>query len=223
MSTKDEARAPFRVLIADDSWHYAGALEAALTREQDIEVVHVSYSAEELVKALDGSEVDADVVLLDLDLPEMGGVAACRVLQDRHPGVAVVVVTASADAELARECMALGARAYIVKYDHHDPQRIAEAVRHAAQGDLFFDRQVSQLLLTLASHVPDPAGDAGLTPREVELIPLIAEGLQNKEIAVRVGVSEQTVRNHLSNTYRKLGAHNRTQMLAEARRRGILR
>jgi len=215
-----EQEAPFRVVVADDSWHYARALEAALQLERDIEVVAVAYSAEELIQVVRSSPVDA--VLLDLDLPEMGGIAVCELLRAEHPAVAVVVVTALADAELARQCLALGARAYIVKHDRHDPERIAEAVRHAARGDLFLDRDVHQLLLTLASRTPNPAREAGLTAREIEMLPLIAEGLQNKEIASRLRVSEQTIRNHLSNIYRKLESKNRTQMTAEARRRGIL-
>ena len=74
----------------------------------------------------------------------------------------------------------------------------------------------------MSSRAPDPAREAGITQREREVLPLVAEGLQNKEIALRLGVSEQTVRNHLSSIYRKLGAGNRTQVTREALRRGIL-
>jgi DNA-binding NarL/FixJ family response regulator len=210
-----------RVLVAEDSWHYGQALEATLAQEGDIEVVGLAYTAE---AALEAVARDApDVVLLDLDLPEMGGVAACELLRARHPQVAVVVVTALADEETARQCLALGAHGYVVKHDRHDPERIAAAIRSAARGDHVLDRDVHELLVALSSRAPDPAAEAGITPRELEILPLVAEGLQNKEIAGQLGVSEQTVRNHLSSIYRKLGASNRTQMTREAQARGILR
>lgn len=212
---------PIRVLVAEDSWHYGQALEATLTQERDIEVIGLAYTAE---AALEVVARDAPhVLLLDLDLPEMGGVAACEQLRDRHPQVAVVVVTALADEDTARRCLALGAHGYVVKHDRHDPERIANAIRSAARGDHVLDRHVHELLVALSSRAPDPAAEAGITPRELEVLPLVAEGLQNKEVAARLSVSEQTIRNHLSSIYRKLGSTNRTQMIREARSRGILR
>ena len=211
---------PVRVVVAADSWHYARALEAMLQLEGDIEVLGIASSAAELRELAAANDVD--VVLLDVDLPGMEGIAGCSSLRADHPDVAVVVVTATPDRELARRCMAVGARACIVKRDSRDPERLAEAARHVARGEPFFDHVAQELLLDLASRAPDPAREAGLTPRELEVLPLVAEGLQNRELASRLGVSEQTVRNHLSNIYRKLGARNRTEMAAEARRRGIL-
>ena len=218
--TDPEERRLIRVLVADDSWHYGRALEATLSKNDDIDVVGIVYTAEELLEVAVASP--PDVVLLDLDLPEAGGVAACAALQEQRPEIAVVVVTAMRDPEMARQCIALGAHGYVVKQDQSDPQRIASAIRSAARGDHHIDREAHQLLLDLAARVPDPAREAGLTPREVEVVPLIAEGLQNKEIAQRLGLSEQTVRNHLSSIYRKLDSRNRTQMTAEARRRRII-
>ena len=136
---------------------------------------------------------------------------------------AIVIVTALTEQEPARQALAAGVRGYVIKRDKNDPERIAEAICSAARGDHLIDGEVHELVLSLAARTVDPARDAGITPREIEMIPLIAEGMMNKEIAARLALSEQTVRNHLSNIFRKLEAKNRTQMVAEARRRGLIR
>jgi DNA-binding NarL/FixJ family response regulator len=212
---------PIRVLVADDVWHYAQALESTLRREPDIDVVGVSYSAEETLELV--AKVTPDVVLLDLDLPDMGGVATCAVLRDRHPEVAVVIVTGLVDPGHARESLAAGARGYVIKHDRHDPQRVAAAVRAAASGDFLLDRDTQALIRDLAARARDRATEAVLTARQLEVLMLIADGLPNKLIAKSLHVSPQTVKNHLNEIYRRLEVSSRTQAIAEARRRRILR
>jgi two-component system response regulator DegU len=204
-----------RVIVADRAWHYARALAMTLQLEHDLDVIGVAYGIDELLELARSDDVH--VVVLDVDLCA----AAFERVRTRHPNVAVVGVGAAADRERTRRCLALGLRAFVVKRDSRDPERIAEAVRHVARGESYFDREVQRLLVDLASRAPDPAFEARLTSRELELVPLVAEGLRNREVASQLGVSEQTIRNHLTNIYRKLGATNRTQMTAEARRRGI--
>jgi len=203
---------PIRVAVEDGSWHYARALGVTLETEPDIDVVGVAFAVDELIEFVRETTVDV-IVLEDLT-------AAERLRAAQH-GAALLLVSATVDRERARRSVALGIRGYVVKRDRHDPERIAAAVRSIASGEPFFDGEVQEFLVDLASRAPDPALEAGLTSRELELLPLAAEGLGNRELAARLGVSEQTVRNHLSNIYRKLGARNRTQMAAEARRRGI--
>jgi len=208
-----------RIAIADDSWHYARALEAALELEVDFEIVSVSYPATDVVAAI--ATESPSVLLLGLDLAD-GGIRLLEQLRNRMPDVAVVVVTAEVDEPTALACLAAGARGYVIKHDHTDPDRIATAIRSAARGDMLLDRSVQNALRDLATRAPDAADEAGLTPRERDVLPLIAEGLQNKQIARALELSEQTVRNHLSSVYRKLGTSNRTETIAVARRRGIL-
>jgi DNA-binding NarL/FixJ family response regulator len=208
------------VLVAEDSWNYAQALEAALNAQNGIEVIGVQHTAEGVMARM-GKRMP-DVVLADLELPEMGGTRMCELLRKKHPTVSVVIVSGSHDDERARQAIAAGARAFVIKDDHHDAVRIAEAIRSAARGDHLLDRDLHRLLRKLAALGSDPAKEAGLTSRECEVLALIAKGLQNKEIGASLGVSEQTARNHISHILRKLGAKNRMEAIAEARRRRIM-
>ena len=210
-----------RVLIADDQWHYARALEAELDEEPDLEIVAVVHSAEAAVET--AARVAPQVVLLDLDLPSMGGVEACRRLVSHDPDVAVVMVTVYDDEESWLACTEAGARGYVVKRGLDDPARVAERLRSAARGDVVVEREMRAQLRRLASRArSDPARDVGLTGREREILPLLALGLQDKEIALRLGVGAQTVRNHVSSILKKLSAANRTAAVAQARRLRIL-
>jgi DNA-binding NarL/FixJ family response regulator len=203
-----------RVVVADGSWHYAQALGVALERELDFEVAGVAYSTDELLELTERA-APIDVAVVDVDL------AAAERVRTEHPEVCVVAVSSTLDRERARRLLALGIGTHVVKRDRCDPERIAEAVRHAARGEAYLDSEVQQFLAEIAAHAPDPAHESRLTSRELELLPLIAAGLRNREVASRLGISEQTIRNHLTNIYRKLGTTNRTEMTAEARRRGI--
>ena len=112
---------------------------------------------------------------------------------------------------------------YVVKRGFDDPIRVAERLRLAVRGDFVVDGEMREQLKRLASTLRrDPAELAGLTTREREILPLLATGRQDKQIAIEIGIGGQTVRNHVSNLLRKLGATNRTAAVAEARRRGIL-
>lgn len=211
---------PLRVVIADDAWHYAAALEAALSLEADLDVVHVAFpSARAPAVAVD---YRPDVLLLGIDASSADGIAICQETSSQLPDLPIVVITALIDDLAAQALLVAGARGCVIKRDHTDPERILVAIRSAARGDLSFDRSLNQLLRRLAAQAQDPATAAGLTPREREVLPLIADGLLNKQIALALSLSEQTVRNHLSNIYRKLSTNNRTQTVAAARRLGIL-
>ncbi|MGA9762045.1 MAG: response regulator transcription factor [Gaiellaceae bacterium] len=219
-AAEGDGRSRLSVVVADGSWHYARALEASLGAESGIDVIALTSSPKEAVHLVEAHA--PDVIVLDAELSEMGGILICEQLRDDHSTTAVVLITASVDRETLRRGLAAGARACVVKRDHGDPQRIASAVRAAADGDHLLDAEVHQLLRELAERVPDPAREAGLTPRELDVLPLIAEGLLNKEIADLLGLSLQTVKNHASNISRKLDVTNRTRMILEARRRGII-
>lgn len=209
-----------RVLVADDSWHYADALALGLSRAAGIMVTGTAYDAEEALRV--ARETSVDVVLVDLDLPPMGGVELCRRLTALEPAPAVVVVTVSVSEADARESLAAGARAYVVKEGPSDPARVAHAIQAAARGDHVLDRRIHGLIGRLASMHVDPASQAGLTPREREVLPLLVMGRSNKEIAAELGIGVQGVKNHVRSILRKLRAGNRTEAADQARRRGLV-
>jgi len=209
-----------RVVIGTDSWHHARTLEAALTTSPDIALIGHAFTDAELVQLAVASR--SDVAVLHLDREELGMLTACQRLGARDHAPLVVAVAFHDDEELGRLALAAGSSAYVVLRDGEPGSRLLRAVHAVAAGSLLLDGALRSLVVDLAAAAPSPAARAGLTPRELEMLPLLAEGQRNKEIALQLGVSDQTVRNHLSRMYRKLGAGNRTQVIAEARHRGIL-
>src|SRR5207253_5458874 len=124
-----------------------------------------AYTADELIAFV--GETEVDVVVMDGDLSTTAtGVDVFERLRSEHPSIGVVVVSGTVDRERARRCIALGLRAYVVKQDRHDPERIAAAVRHTARGKPFFAGEIQEFLIDLAASAPDPALEAGLTSRE---------------------------------------------------------
>lgn len=193
----------------------------------DIDVVGTARTAEDATRLV--TDLVPDVMLLDLELPaqpgerpSLTGPGLCDELARTHPGLAIVVVTAHDDPELLRRCLAFGARAVVVKRDESDPDRIAHAVRAAFRGDITLDLSLQALVGQLARSAYTPAEQVGLTPREQEILPLVAIGMLNKEIAARLSIGNQSVRNHISSILRKLGAKNRTEAVAIARGLQIL-
>jgi len=209
-----------RVVIGSDSWQYARTLESALTADPGIALVGHAFIEADVVQL--ATTARPDIAVLHVDRKELGMLTAWQRLAAEDHAPLVVAVAFHDDEELGRVALAAGSSSYIVMRDSEPGSRLVRAVHTVAAGSLLLDGALRSLVVDLAAAAPSPAARAGLTPRELEMLPLLAEGQRNKEIALQLGVGDQTVRNHLSRMYRKLGAGNRTQMIAEARRRGIL-
>jgi DNA-binding NarL/FixJ family response regulator len=207
-----------RVLLIEDVWYYADALAAGL-RQRGIDVVATARTGAEGLRL--AARLRPDVALVDVDLREMDGVALCAELQATLPDVAVVIVTSSRALETGRRALAAGVRGYIVKDDDQDPVRCVRAIHGAVRGDHTIDREFHLALRRLAEH-QDPAARFSLTPTECAVLPLVAEGRTNIEIAESRHVGTQTVKNHVSNILLKLDARNRMEAVARARAHGIL-
>lgn len=209
-----------RLVLVDDHRLVRQGLRAVLEREPDLEIVG---EAGEAVRAR--SVVEAlrpDVVLLDLRLGAAdmaGGLDVCRDLTGRFPDTAVVILTTFLDRHLLREALRSGARGYVLKdVEASELIRIVRTVRHGGSG---FD---SHTAAVLAEEMRLDRGAAGgpLTEREAEMIPLVARGLTNREIATELHLSESTVKFHLSNALHKLGADNRAELVFQVTRLGLL-
>lgn len=204
-----------RVFITEDHAFTRDGLRVAINREPDLQVVGEARSAEEALERLE--QTPADVVLMDIGLPGIDGIAATRLVKERF-GLRVVVLTVHQLEAEVLAAVASGADAYCLKST--DPASLLLAIRAAALGSTYLDPQIAHIVL---GHVITPTGtDNPLSPRELEVLRLIADGLVNKEIAQKLGISLSTVKTHIEELLQKLSASDRTQAAIKAVRRGLM-
>ncbi|MDX6279362.1 MAG: hypothetical protein QOH03_433 [Kribbellaceae bacterium] len=193
-----------RVLLVDDHQLLRDSLRSLLDAHVDIDVVGTAGDGAEALEV--AAESQPDVVLMDLSMPRIGGVEATRLLLQQQPGVQVVILTSSPDQELIFDSVQAGAVGYLLK--DAAPETVVAAVRSAAAGESPLDGRVARTLLTQHGR---PAAGAGLTDREREVLRLVARGLANKQIARHLGITERTVKAHLTSAFQRIGATDRTQ------------
>ena len=190
------------VLLVDDHRLVRAGLAALLAGSPDLEVVGEAADGEQAIEL--AARLLPDVVLMDLSMPVLDGVAATRRVLVDSPATRVVVLTSFADPGRVVDAVAAGAIGYLLK--DCDPQDVIDAVRAAARGDVPIDPRVARALLPAA----DPRPDETLSPREEQVVRLLAQGLANKQIARSLGISERTVKVHVSSIFRRLGVADRT-------------
>jgi DNA-binding NarL/FixJ family response regulator len=215
---------PIRVLIADDQRVVREGLALVLGLLPEVNVVGAAADGAEAV-ALAG-ELRPDVVLMDLRMPRCDGVEATRQLREREPGIKVVVLTTYSDDRSVLDALRAGARGYLTK-DAGGPE-IQQALRRVHDDGTAIDPAVQHHLVdAIATGPAAPATQRrtelpdGLTPREAEVLSLIAAGLSNTEIADRLVISESTVKSHVNRLLAKTGARDRAQAVAYAYRHGL--
>lgn len=204
-----------RIVVVDDHPIVRQGLAAALNDEPDFDVVGVAGVAEDALEL--AQRAQPDVVLLDLELPGMGGIEAIPPLLAARPAARVLVFTAYGAEEQVLGALRAGAAGYLLKGAAAD--EIARAVRTVAGGETVLAPRVAS---TVVQGLGGRKGLGQLTPREREVLRMIAEGLPSKQIARDLAISERTVKFHASSLLRKLGAENRAQAVALAAERGLL-
>ncbi len=213
-------RAPLRVLIVDDHPMFRMGLVASLLEMDGVEVAGEAERADEVPALVDPAP--PDVVLLDVRLPDGSGLEVNRWLAEHHPSVKVIVLTMSEDHETVLTALHDGARGYLVK--GAGPDQVEHALRAVAAGDVVLDREMAQALSELAQTrtraTPTPLFPT-LTQRELDILELIAQGLDNQAIARRLVLNPKTVRNHVSNVLSKVHATDRSHAIVLARRAGL--
>jgi DNA-binding NarL/FixJ family response regulator len=200
---------PIGVLVVDDHQMVRAGIAALLGATDDILVVGQAGDGQEAVEV--ASSVTPDVVLMDLSMPVVDGVEATRRILAATPDVKVVVLTSFSDRERVSDALAAGAVGYLLK--DCDPADLLAAVRSAAAGHVPLDPRVARVLLPTGQARP---GDE-MSPRELEVLRLVAQGLANKQIGRRLGISERTVKAHLGRVFRALGVADRTSAALWAR------
>ena len=196
---------PIHVLLVDDHPVVRQGLRALLSTQEGIEVVGEAADGDAAVTAAE--RLSPDVVLMDIMMPEMDGVEALRRIAESRPQTRVVMLTSYADERRALEAVDAGASGFLLK--DASPRDVVSAIRAAHRGEAVLHPAIAAKLL--AERRRPPAAHADLTPRELEVLRLIAHGLQNKRIAADLHLSEKTVKTHVSAILRKLDVTDRTQ------------
>jgi DNA-binding NarL/FixJ family response regulator len=206
------------VLIADDHPVFRGGLRALLASTEGIEVVGDAVSGDEAVRL--AAELLPDVVVMDLHMPGMNGVEATRELAVRAPGVRVLILTMFEDDESVFAAMRAGASGYLLKDAEQDD--VVRSIVAVARGDAVFGPAVAERMRAVfASERRPVAPFPQLTPREAEVLDLLAAGHDNAAIARRLGITSKTVRNSVSNIFLKLHVADRPQAIIRARNAGM--
>ena len=201
-----------KVLIADDHPLVRSGVRRALEEEHDIEVVGEATNGAKVLPLI--GQTGPDIVVLDISMPQLDGLACLDQIRRRYPDVKVVILSASGDPDRVQAALARGAKAYVLK--SVAVRDLASALRQAVEGTVF------QALGVQHDSEGQLAGSAGLTKRETAILRAVARGLTNQAIGREFWVSEQTVKFHLRNIFRKLEVGSRTEAARYAFEHGLL-
>jgi len=210
-----------KILICDDQEIVCEGLQRILETDPEISVVGIAHDG---LEALDlAAETMPDLVLMDLKMPIMNGILATRKLRERFPEMHVLVLTTFADDEWLFDAIRSGASGYLLK----DLPRteLVGAIKGTVAGEAYIDPAVARHVLAKVAQAPPPKSQpakVSLSPREAQILELLALGLSNADIAQRLFLSEGTVRNYMSALFSKLGVSDRTQAVVAALRDGLV-
>jgi two-component system, NarL family, response regulator NreC len=209
-----------RILITDDHGVIRAGLRALLAGIPEIEVVGEASDGLEVLSKT--AELKPDIVLMDLSMPNMGGIEATRQLSQIEPRVRVLILTVHEDEGLLKEVVRVGAAGYIIKRAVED--ELIHAIRVVARGDMYVHPSMTRILFNIPSSTTSTIGSdvEELTAREVDVLRLLARGYTNRQIADRLRISPRTAEGHRANLSTKLGFHSRVELVEYAEKHNLL-
>jgi DNA-binding NarL/FixJ family response regulator len=226
----DKPEKAIRIVLADASRLTTLGITQVLEKEADMEILAVVTDGEEAVAKT--IELEPDVLIIEVDLPQLSGIKATQKVRRELPHVAVVILTALEEEQTLFDAIRAGAAAYLHK--DCEPKELVESIRKVRSGQFIINEKIfakpavaTKVLAEFrelsvygpgSSHVFAP-----LSPREVQILDNIAQGMTNKEVAYTLAISEQTVKNHMSSILRKLSVNDRTQAVVYAMRQGWIK
>jgi two-component system nitrate/nitrite response regulator NarL len=213
---------PIRILLVDDHALFRKGIASLLKEQRDFEVIGEAANGREALEK--ARNLMPDIILMDLAMPEMDGLAATRQIKEEIPQVRIVILTVEEEDNSLFEAVKSGAQGYLLK--KIEPQALFGTLRGVAQGEASISRVMAGKLLEelrrQANHQAPQAGRThGLTSREREILELVSQGKSNKEVAKAISIAENTVKNHLKNVMEKLHLENRVQAATYALREGL--
>lgn len=208
-----------RIVVADDHLIIRQGLRLILETQEGFEMVGEAADGAEAVKLCE--ELKPDVVLMDLRMPGVDGLTAIEQLRTRQPKIAVVILTTFNEDDLMMRGLRLGAKGYLLK--DTDRETLFDTIRAASRGETLLKPEIMKRVLAQGNESGQAnSGPADLTGRELEVLRGVAQGERSKEIAMRLGITERTVKAHLASIYNRLGVDSRAAAIAVAAQRGIL-
>jgi DNA-binding NarL/FixJ family response regulator len=224
--TAERKKATVRIVIADDHPIVRDGLKKLLLLEDDFEVVGEAGDGREVLERV--QELDPDVLLLDLRMPNLDGLSALQALQQSNKRTRVIVLTASDDKNEFVQAMKLGCSGIVLKQTA--PDLIVKSIRKVHAGEIWLDSHTTAAVMRQFQTGPEAGNSMGggkgrerspLSAREREIVALVAQGYKNKEMAEKMFISEQTVKNHLHNIFDKLGVSDRLELALYAIHKGL--
>ena len=210
---------PLRILIADDHVLLRSGLRELLRVDPELEVVGEAGDGAETLRLV--ADLRPDLVLLDVTMPDESGIAIAQRLKAEHPGLVVLFLTMHEDEALLHEALRTGAAGYVIK--RAEASELLQAIRAASRGDIYVHPAMTRGLLRqpVTTH-RRTATPPALTPRELEVLRLLAKGNTNRQIALLLGLSIRTVESHRANLMGKLGIDSRVELVDYAEEHGLL-
>ena len=213
---------PIRILVADDHLIVREGLRLILETDEEMQLIGEAVNGKEAVEF--ASQLNPDVILMDLRMPVLDGLSAIEIIRRQQPGIAIVILTNFNEDEMMVKGLSAGAKGFLLK--DTDRATLLNSIRAAARGETLLKPEIMARLMARTTptitQVHATTSGTSLTVRELEVLRSIARGERSKEIALALGISERTVKAHIASIFSRLGVDSRGAAIAEAARLGLL-